>query len=94
MEEKQVDERQQVEAFRNAIVTLAIEQELSFNVLFTGLSQLAVTWLIEFILLTKGELTEEALDEALAKFGLQTADIALNSMKTLKAMAEAENSQR
>lgn len=88
--ENQVEPRQQVEAFRNAIITLAVEEELDFNVLFTALSQLTVSWIFEFLLLTKGELTEKDVDAALQKFGVQTADVALNSFNSLKA---AEKSQ-
>lgn len=88
--EQQQDARQQVDAFRNAVVTLAVEEELDFNVIFTALSQITVAFIFDFLLLTKGELTEDDVDAALTKFGIQAGDVALQSFEVLKA---AEKSQ-
>lgn len=69
-------QEQQILELRDTIVNFAIDNEHSFNVVFAALSQVTAAFLFDFILLTDGELTEDAVIENVERYSNQLADTA------------------
>lgn len=78
---------QQVIAFREAIVQVALDNDLSFNVIFTALSQTVAAFLLDYSMFVEGELDEEAVGLAVDRFASQLGDVAMVGFNNFKANA-------
>lgn len=84
----------QINGFRDAIVKSAVDNKLSFDVVFNALSQAVSSFAFDFLLLTQGELTDENVAATVTRFNeqtLNTAKVGLDNMREhAKAQAEAD----
>lgn len=87
-----------IEAYRDAVVDAAIRNELSFDIVFTALSQVVSAFAYEFLLATEGTLSDENVATTVARFNKQTdlvSQAGLNNLReSFRKDAETEaNSQ-
>lgn len=83
----------QIDAFRQQIIQLAVEDSLSFDVVFNALSQVASEFAFHSLLLSDGELTQESVTSTVTRFNGQTLSVALVGLENMRELAEAQNSQ-
>lgn len=80
----------QVDAFRDGIVALAVDANLSFNVVFAAIAQVSATFLFDFLLLTKGELSPVNVAEAIEKFNAQVEKVTQVGFENMIATAKQD----
>jgi hypothetical protein len=84
---------------RDAIVQVALDNDLSFDVVLNALSQTAAVFLFDLLLLANGEITEDGVNQMVEKFNEQNIAVAEEGLRNMRAymadMAEqqAKNSQ-
>ena len=83
-----------IEAFRNGIVDAAIQNELSFDIVFAALSQVVSSFAYDFLLLTEGELTDENVAATIERFNKQTELVSQAGLDNVREFFREEaNSQ-
>lgn len=87
---QQTSEVQQINALRDGIRKTIFDHNLSFNVVFTALSQLAAQSVFEFCLLQDGDLTDENVADGIAKFVSQTEATSKVGLENMREIAKAE----
>ena len=81
---------QQIDKFADAVIKAAIDNQLSFDVVFAALSQVAAKIIFDFNLLAYGELTDENVAAAIAKFNSQTEAVTKFGLENMRAYFKAQ----
>lgn len=82
------DPKSKIEALRETVVNAVVDSEANFNETFTALSQVVAGFIFDFLLLTEGELTEQSVKGAIAKFYNNTDGFAAVAFKNIQAEIE------
>ena len=77
----------QINDYRDAIVDIALRDELSFDVVFNALAQTATS---DFLLVTQGELNDENVRAGVEKFSSQVTNIAKVGLENMREFAKAQ----
>jgi hypothetical protein len=80
----------QINDYRDAIVDIALRDELSFDVVFNALAQTATSFIFDFLLLTQRELNDENVRAAVEKFSSQVTNIAKIGLENMREFAKAQ----
>lgn len=79
-----------VEAYRDAIIQIAVDNDYSFDVVFNALAQVSSAFIFDFLLLSKGEINEDGIAAAASKLSLQTQAVASAVLDNMRKFAESE----
>lgn len=75
---------EQIAKFRDAIAKCAIDNQFNFDVVFNALTQVAASFMFDFLLLTEGELTDENVARALKRFTDQTEAVTHQGLENMR----------
>ena len=79
---EQVNE--QISRYRDGIINAAVENKLSFDVVFNALSQVASNFVFDFLLLTEGQLSDENVAATVERFNQQTIAVSKSMLDTMR----------
>lgn len=79
----------QIAAYRDGIIKTATENNLSFDVVFNALAQSTASFVYDFNLLSKGELTDENVNAALQKFISHLTNVTKAGLENMREAARA-----
>ena len=79
----------QINAYRDGIIKTAVDNNLSFDVVFNAFAQATASFIYDFNLLTKGELTDENVSASLLKFNSHLNNVTRAGMDNMREAAKA-----